>query len=179
MSRIATALAVSRGADPEQSVSELTPAVAPAEATPPAAPRFSRRLLLIAVSGGLAAFLLAGLLLWLLLRAEEPAGEDWVRRTTRRIAPKAVAPAPASQPEPAAPAAAELPAEPVPSEEIARVVQELSITAVASGSAPRAYIAGKVYYVGDEIAPGLRLAEIADGVLVFRDAAGAAYPRRF
>ena len=76
-----------------------------------------------------------------------------------------------------APAAAAEPAP--PSDEIFNTVKNFSVSAVKTGENARALINGKTYHAGDTVAPGITLHEIKDGLLIFTDDAGSAYPRRF
>lgn len=77
---------------------------------------------------------------------------------------------------PAATAAAEPAAT---SDEIFTTVKNFSVSAVKTGENARALINGKTYHTGDTVAPGITLHEIKDGLLIFTDDAGTAYPRRF
>ena len=91
----------------------------------------------------------------------------------------ALAPAPATASAATAPPD-EPPAETsAPSEEVFAEVRKLSISAATTGANAKAIIGRRVYYPGDEVAPGITLAEIKEGQLVFRDQAGHTYPRRF
>lgn len=181
MSRIATALSLSRGSFSQFPSTAEPRIVEQSDAAPVApTPRLSKRLLIIATGGAIGAFVLAGLLLWMLLRQEEPVdAPNWVHRA-RRAVPQVKSP-PVTAEVVAAPEPLEAIPAPVslPSEEIAEAVQQLAITAVTSGAVPKAYIAGKVFVLDDLVAPGIHLDEIKDGVLIFRDEAGHRYPRRF
>lgn len=65
------------------------------------------------------------------------------------------------------------------SEEIFAAVKNFSVSAVITGANPRVLIGGKTYHVGDQVAPGITLHEIRDGLLIFVDEAGGVYQRRF
>ena len=65
------------------------------------------------------------------------------------------------------------------SDEIFNTVKNFSVSAVKTGENARALINGKTYHAGDTVAPGITLHEIKDGLLIFTDDAGTAYPRRF
>ena len=80
---------------------------------------------------------------------------------------------------PAAPAATAAPETAAPSDEIFNTVKNFSVSAVKTGENARALINGKTYHAGDTVAPGITLHEIKDGLLIFTDDAGSAYPRRF
>ena len=78
-----------------------------------------------------------------------------------------------------APAATAAPETAAPSDEIFITVKNFSVAAVKTGENARALINGKTYHAGDTVAPGITLHEIKDGLLIFTDDAGSAYPRRF
>ena len=79
----------------------------------------------------------------------------------------------------AAPAAADSPAAPAPSAALTEKVRTLPVSAAVAGASQKAVIAGKVYLPGDHVTDELVLQEVYPGLIVFRDAAGALYTRRF
>lgn len=82
------------------------------------------------------------------------------------------------------PAAAAAPSRPVPIEPqpdpaLLTRVRAFAISAVMPGPQGRAMIDGRMRHLGDEVLPGLTLAETTVEEIVFRDQAGAHYRRRF
>lgn len=82
------------------------------------------------------------------------------------------------------PAAATAPSRPVPVEPqpdpaLLIRVRAFAISAVMPGPQGRAMIDGRMKHLGDEVLPGLTLAETTTEEIVFRDQAGALYRRRF
>ncbi len=121
-------------------------------------------------------FTIAGLgtafLLWDRLRPEDPAPSPPPRtaaRPTPSPAPVAT-PATADAP-PAAPAA--------PRVEIQNAVNALVITAVLPGERPRLMYRGRIVAIGEPVAENLVFAGVRDGLLLFTDARGASYSRRY
>lgn len=85
---------------------------------------------------------------------------------------------------PAAPAVPVVPgaeekAGPKPLEQVQAQVQALVFTALMPGTRPRIVHLGRVIGVGDRVGEDLVFAGIEEGMLVFKDGAGAVYRRRY
>lgn len=70
-------------------------------------------------------------------------------------------------------------ATPEPTAAMTETVRTLAVSAALAGPSQRVVVAGKVYLPGDTVAAGLVLQEVHPGLIVFHDAAGAVYTRRF
>lgn len=134
--------------------------------------------LIAMLAGGACCVAVAGVLMWIMLRAEEPNAELAPLRPVRQIAAK-ILPIAEPAPEPVAVPEPEPVAPTPPSEEIMSLVENLTVSAVYRGAQPRAIIAGRKYFPGDTVAPGVILHEITEAYLHFRDEAENVYPRRF
>lgn len=200
VSHIAAALAKSKGKavtpPPEPAVVPSTPGLG--VSTPPvlidAAPaKKSRRRLIVALAV-VTVTAVAGIAWWV-LRPNPPSPA-----ATR---PPAVAAAPAPSPDRTAtvaankqdqaaiaqnlsastPAPAPAPTPPATPEATAsdffETVKKFSLAAVKEGPHGRALIDGKTHPIGAEVVPGLWLREIDGGRLIFRDAQGNEFVRRF
>ncbi len=201
MSHIAAALAKSKGkAVQPGDQADVTAQIASGVSRPPmritgapVAPARPKALLF--AGGGLAVAILGGAIWFLFLRAApSPAAPPTlaaapaptpapaaavVKPKTEAAALKASSAGAQSKP-PTAPAVVAAAPEPAgPSDEIFTSVRKFALSAVKAGADGRAMINGKTYHAGDEVAPGVVLREIKEGLLIFTDEAGNTYPRRF
>jgi hypothetical protein len=87
--------------------------------------------------------------------------------------PSAHPAAPVSVPSLAAPSSA------APRPEIASLVASLPVSAVLPGAEPRFLLDGRVVHVGEKTDGELVFEGVSEGMLIFRDARGARYGRRY
>ena len=198
MSHIATALAKMKGRKVEaQSEASLhaipdiragqppNPFIPPREesAAPSAAVAASanarRRWLLPAIGAGVLLVVASGL--WFFLGRKtppvavpKPASAARPLPPPKAAVPVAIAPA---RTDAQSDALAAAPVEPSPV--FAEKVRMLVLGAVMVGENPRVLIGGKRFAPGDTIVEGLVLQRVLPGLLVFQDASGAIYTRRF
>lgn len=186
MSHIAAALAKSKGKHVTPPPTDSEPSTRPLDVTAPPLPATGRptaptserpRGLLYASIAALV--LIAAVTGFWLMRGKAPEPPAAAKpAATVATAPRPSAGAPAAVPAgQTANQAATVPAG--PSEHFFATVRQFTLSAVMAGANPRAQIDGRLYQVGDKVAPGLVLSEVRDGQLIFRDDAGNEYPRRF
>ncbi len=197
MSEIANALAKAKERTGQTSAPFMVPGAAPV-AIPPAraaaaaaAIRKARRtqrfwIILIAIT-----LPATGLLVWSRLRPET-APEDALLKSES----SAISPDPASgssnhslgshgQSGAAASAAAQTltsassPPTPAPRPDLITRVTSLSVTAVMPGDPPRIVIAGRIIRQGQALDADLTFSNVSDGQIIFTDARGAIYSRRY
>lgn len=198
MSHIAAALAKSKGKTvtppPESSVAPSTPGLGvstPPIDVPAAAPATAKSSRALVLAVGLLLVCGGGGAWWYFSQAHdatipappakavaapkpELSANVAANQRTEQAVMKALNSQPsAPAPAPAAPVAAE------PTGDFFELVRKMSVSAVVEGPRGRAMIDGKMTQIGQEVAPGLTLQEIRGGRLIFRDAAGNDYPRRF
>lgn len=199
VSHIAAALAKSKGKavtpPPETTVAPSTPGlgvstppIVTAESAPPVQPR--KRSSALVVTLATAAVLLGTGAWWFFGRtsveprtviaapAPKPAPEITAQVAANKNTQAALVRT-LSNPAPVAEAPRPAPPAEVGAAEYFEIVRKFAVSAVLVGPNGRAMIDGKTRQVGAEVAPGLTLAEIAPGRLLFRDSAGNEYPRRF
>lgn len=204
VSHIAAALAKSKGKavtpPPESAVVPSTPGLG--VSTPPvlieAAPAKKSRLRVIVALAAIAVAAVIAIAWWTL--RPTPPSDAAAPPTTRPVA-AAVVPAPGpdrtaavaankqdqaaiaqalSTPKPApAPAPTPSATPELTASDFFETVKKFSIAAVKEGPHGRAMIDGKTHAIGAEIVPGLWLREIGGGRLIFRDAQGNEFVRRF
>lgn len=198
MSHIAAALAKSKGKTVEPGALEDKPDAPASEASQPpmpsaVTPETSTRPTALQLAGGGLAVAVLGFAGWYLFLRTPSKSTATPPQVAVRVVPVPGPVVPMHEPALAKTSPLGIEAHPVvartvpvpataaagPSDEIYNSVRKFSLSAVKSGKNGRAMINGKTYNAGDEVVPGLVLTEIRDGLLIFTDAAGNTYSRRF